>query len=90
MHATNDTNGSTEQLAPDGPTTREAALDRLLGHLDGLSGVSVTEVDSAVCGLVGCTRSDSRLWRVDIEHGRVRTYCPTHTVEFVRDEVESV
>jgi hypothetical protein len=82
MHATNAPNDSTEPTS-----TRKAALDRLLGHLDGLSGVSVTEVDSTVCGLVGCTRSDSRLWRVDVKYARTRTYCPTHAVEFVRDEV---
>jgi hypothetical protein len=88
MHATNVTNGSTEpQSTTDAPATRRAALDRLLGHLDGLTGVSVTEVDAAVCGLVGCTRSESRLWRVDVEAARTRTYCPTHAVEFIRDEV---
>jgi hypothetical protein len=88
MHATNVTNARTEsQSASEPPATRRAAVDRLLGHLDGLSGVSVTEVDAAVCGLVGCTRSDSRLWRVDVEAARTRTYCPTHAVEFIRDEV---
>jgi hypothetical protein len=83
MHATTVSNASIEPAA----STREAALDRLLVHLDGLSRVSVTEVDSAVCGFVGCTRSENHLWHVAINHGRTRTYCPTHAVEFIRDEV---
>jgi len=62
-------------------------LDALLAHLDGLAGVTATAVDAHCCGALGCTRTESRLWRVEVERGRRRTLCPTHAVDFTRREV---
>jgi len=45
-----------------------------------------TEVDAHCCGALGCTRTESRLWRVDVDGGRRRTLCPTHAVDFTRKE----
>jgi|GEM_PF-2552187 hypothetical protein len=85
-----DTNDGTDfelpATAADDEASRADLLDALLAHLDGLAGVDATEVDAHCCGALGCTRTESRLWRVDVDGGRRRTLCPTHAVDFTRKE----
>lgn len=85
-----DTNDGTDfELPPtaaDDEASRADLLDALLEHLDGLAGVDADQVDAHCCGALGCTRTESRLWRVDVTGGRRRTLCPTHAVDFTRKE----
>lgn len=74
------------QTAADDEASRADLLDALLAHLDGLGDVTATEVDAHACGALGCSRTESRLWRVDVDGGRRRTLCPTHAVDFVERE----
>lgn len=63
---------------------RDVDLDELLTILDGLDGVTATEVDRDGCGASGCRRSDVRLWRIDVEGVLPRTLCPRHAVDFTQ------
>jgi len=74
------------QTATGDEASRADLLDALLEHLDGLAGVTAREVDAHGCGALGCTRTECRLWRVDVDGGRRRTLCPTHAVDFTRTE----
>lgn len=74
------------QTATDDEASRADLLDALLEHLDGLPDVTAREVDTHGCGALGCTRTECRHWRVDVDGGRRRTLCPTHAVDFTRKE----
>ena len=90
MSTHTDTNDDIDyELSPtaaDDEATHNDPLDALVAHLDGLAGVTVDEADAHCCGALGCTRTDSRLWRIDVGGGRCRTLCPTHAVDFTRKE----
>ena len=72
--------------AADDEPSRGDLLDALLDHLDDLRDVTAIEADAYGCGALGCSRTESRLWRIDVEGARPRTLCPTHAVDFTRKE----